>query len=656
MLVVTGLSQPVRVVRDTWGVPHISAKNEHDLFLAQGFVQAQDRLFQMDLWRRSVQGRLSQVLGPNFIDRDAMTRRMQYHGDLAAEWESYGPGTRAIVEAFVTGINAWVVRARADLPQEFALAGWRPELWTPDDLLNRTDAFLASGDASLEALRAQLAAAVGVERAAALMPGDLPRGLPKDLDAGRAGVVLEDALRRVGTTPFFSGFASSFAGSNVWAIAGSRTSTGAPLVANDPHRPLVTPSLRYLVHLQAPGWNVIGATAPWLPGVAIGHNEHVAWGMASQPADTQDVQAEPSNAVVERVKDPIVVKGEAKPVAFEREYTRNGVVVASDRQHQLVFTVKWRGFEPGSAGELGALAIDRAGGASEFRRALSRWKFPVVDVVFADAAAIGHQIVGAPEPAGGGPVLIAANANEARLNRLKELLGGGGKYSIDDVKMQQHDLTSWNAEQLVPRLASVRSSDARVDDVRRRLLAWNRRVTAGSVEAALYVAFERALWRKISEARVPAAVLDDYLARATFSLPDAMKAPNAMLLEALGIAAAQSTSALPSMTFRHPLAITQAARHRFDVGPFMPGGYDGTVNAFFSRFNIDNGASFREILDVADWDRSVATNAPGQSEYPRSPHFSDLAKLWASGEYFPLAFSDRAIQGNAESTLTLQPR
>src|SRR5436190_5741047 len=224
-LTVSGLTRPVHVVRDRWGVAHITAQDEHDLFFAQGFVQAQDRLFQMDLWRRSVQGRLSQVLGPNFIDRDAMTRRMQYHGDLAAEWASYGPGVKAIAESFVTGINAWVAIAREDLPQEFALAGWRPGLWKPEDLLNRTDAFVSSGDAALEAVRAQLAGVIGVQRTAILMPGDLPRGLPADAAAQRIGEVLSDALRRVGTPPFFSGFASPFASSNAWALAGARSVT-----------------------------------------------------------------------------------------------------------------------------------------------------------------------------------------------------------------------------------------------------------------------------------------------------------------------------------------------------------------------------------------------------------------------------------------------
>src|SRR5204862_3034071 len=111
-LVVDGLAAPVRVVRDSWGVPHIYAASQDDLFVAQGFIQAQDRLFQMDLWRRSAQGRLSEVLGPNFIERDAMTQRIQYRGDLGEEWASYGPDAQSIAGAFVRGVNAWVARAR----------------------------------------------------------------------------------------------------------------------------------------------------------------------------------------------------------------------------------------------------------------------------------------------------------------------------------------------------------------------------------------------------------------------------------------------------------------------------------------------------------------------------------------------------------------
>jgi penicillin amidase len=659
-LAVAGLAQPVRVIRDRFGVPHITAQSERDLFFAQGFVQAQDRLFQMDLWRRSSQGRLAEVLGPNFIDRDAMTRRVQYHGDLAAEWASYGPHVEAIADAFVAGINAWVAIAREDLPQEFALAGWRPGFWKPEDLLNRTDAFLQSGDAALEAVRAQLAGVIGVERTAMLLPGNLPRGLPAGADAQRIGEVVSDALRRVGTPPFFSGFAAPFqaggTGSNAWAFAASRSTTGAPLVANDPHRPLVTPSLRYLVHLQAPGWNVIGASSPWLPGVAIGHNDRVAWGIAAAPADTQDIYVEPASASVERVKDPIVIKGQATPFAFEREYTRQGVVIASDREHGLVFTLRWSGFLPGGSGELAALGVDRATNVSELRDALRRWKMPVVDVVYADAAGIGQQPTGAPASPSSGATVIAANGSAARTNRLNEMFAGAAKYGVDEIKRQQHDITSWNAGRLVPRFAPLHSPDARVEEARRQLVEWDRRMTPDSPAAALYVAFERALWRRMAEVRVPAPLLDDYLASAGVDIALAMKAGDALLLDALATAVEQTKPRTSDVTFKHPLAITQASRRLFNVGPFTPGGYDATVNANFTRSNLNIGASFRQIVDLSDWDRSVATAAPGQSEWPRSPHFSDLAKLWAAGEYFLLAFSDRAVQANAEATLTLTPK
>ncbi len=316
------VSAPVRVVRDAWGIPHIYAQSADDLFFAQGFVQAQDRLFQLDLWRRSVQGRLAEVLGPNFAERDSSTRRMQYRGDPDAEWASYGADTRAIASAFVRGINAWVTRARERPPEEFVVAGWRPEIWSPADLLNRTDAFVDSGDAIAEIARARLSP------------------------------VVADALRRVGTPPFFAGFA-------------------VPPGARLDH-----PSRRYFVHLQAPGWNVIGATAPWLPGVSIGHNDRIAWQSQPVTVDTQDVYAEKDAPVTAVFNDSLTIRGRKEAFDFTHEFTRHGVIVASDTEHGLVYAVRWSGFEAGGAAELAALALDRAQSWPEFRQALSRWKMP----------------------------------------------------------------------------------------------------------------------------------------------------------------------------------------------------------------------------------------------------------------------------------------
>ena len=750
-LTLNGLSQPVRVVRDRWGVPHINAQTQDDLFFAQGFVQAQDRLFQMDLWRRSVQGRLSEVLGPNFVERDPMTRRIQYRGNLDAEWASYGPDAKAIAIAFVRGINAWVVMAREHLPDEFVRAGWRPDFWQPEDLLNRTDAFVASANARSEVFRARLIAAVGVKRADALFPAEpaAPTVIPRGLDVATISYVIGDELRRVGTPPFFSSLAASGSGvrrqtvrgvrlqpdhgqpdsgSNAWALSGARSATGAPLLANDPHRALENPSLRYLVHLTAPGWNVIGATSPWLPGVAIGHNERIAWGMTAFDADTEDIYVEkmnPSNAhQVEAsgkwvdtavVKDSILVKGRAKPLELEHEFTPHGIVLASDRPKNLLFTVRWSGAEAGAAGELGALAIDRARTWQEFRAALARWKMPAAEFIYADVDGnFGSQVAALTPirrgwsgtlPAPGwtreyewsgwrtlddlphafnprGGEVVAANSNAARLNRLREALAAQPTFAVDDFKRLQHDVFAWNAGQLVPLLASVRADREDVERARQQLLAWDKHLSADSSTATLYVLWERALLRALAAGRLDPALADEYVGRAANVLVPALIKPSrvwfdrdprkardglliaapASALDELRAAAGVDEKAwawgrLHTATFAHPLGVTEAARRRYNVGPFELPGYAETVmSTYGGGLAVDGGASFREILDLADWDRSIATNAPGQSGSPGSSHFADLAKLWAAREYFPLAFSGRAVEENAETTLMLTPR
>ncbi|MGB7220033.1 MAG: penicillin acylase family protein [Vicinamibacterales bacterium] len=737
MLAVDGLSAPVSVVRDRFGVPHITAATADDLFLAQGFVQAGDRLFQMDLWRRSVQGRLAEVFGVNFVGRDAATRRMQYHGDLDAEWASYGPDTRAIATAFVRGINAWVAVARERPPQEFVLAGWLPDFWRPEDLLNRTDAFTSSDEALREVLRARLVAALGLARAGELLAAGTAAIVPAGLDPAVVTYAVGDVLRSVGTAPFFVGLEAPVAavrlqpdlvGSNAWAVAASRSATGAPLVATDPHRPLGNPSLRYLVHLTAPGWNVIGATAPWLPGVVIGHNERVAWGMASFPADVQDVYVErlnPANRhqVEDRgqwtnttvVLESLWLKGRKVPIAIEREYTPHGVMFAIDSEKNLAFTVRWSGAEPGGAGELASLALDRAASAAEFREALGRWTMPPAEFVYADRdGQIGSQVAArvpirsgwtgtlpAPSWTGafewkgwrtldelpkdtrpGGGYVALANRSLARSGRLRDVFAARRTFTLDDLKNLQHDVLSWTAERLVPLAARIRVDREDVMRARQQLLAWDRKVTGDSVAAAIYVTWERAIRRMMAEQRLERELATEFVARNGDVFVPALTSPSrrwfdgdviqsrdALLARALtaavdelrvqggSVEAGWTWGRLHTTTFSHPLAITDAARRLFAIGPFGRAGYGDTLMSTAGpQFEATTGASFSAIFDVGDWDRSVAQNAPGQSGSPASPHFGDLAKLWAAGEYFPLPFSDAAVQAQAESTLTLVPR
>jgi penicillin amidase len=613
-MAVDGLVAPVRIVRDTWGVPHIYAQNEADLFFAQGFVQAQDRLFQMDLWRRSAQGRLSEVLGPNFIERDAMTRRMQFRGDVSTDWETYGSGTHTIARDFVRGVNAWVVLARGRPPEEFSLAGWRPEEWSADDLLNRTDAFTASGDALDEVFRTRLIATVGLARARQLLPGD--RGFDGAGVSDPAAVpdLVAEAIRRVGTPPFFLGLAAPIIAGTVRlkpdaTDAGPHPGieSGSVRLQPDLERPrtLDHPSLRYLVHLNAPGWNVIGATAPWRPGVAVGHNERVAWTAEPFDADTQDVYVEKLNPAnsgqvedngrwvdVETSKSKIAVRGRKAPVDFERDTTRHGVVVAFDREGHLAYALRWSGAEPGAASELAALALDRATSSSAFLEVLARWKLPARRMTYVDVDGVRGSAIAALVPlrrgwSGGLPAAGWSGSRE----------WSGWMPAVSRPESPEGSSSAPTAKVL---LESLRLHPDRVDALLQKLASSSSSRESLTLQRAAIVA---ALADALREREVPV---------------------NASVL------------------FAHPLAVTDAARQRFNVIARAPA-------------NVSTDA-FAIAFDPADWDRSTAIAAPGQSGSPDSAHFADLAKLWSEDQSIPLAFTEAAVQSHADVTLMLTPK
>src|SRR3954452_2619318 len=290
---ISGLHRKVTVLRDSWGVPHIFAEKQDDLFLAQGFVAAQDRLWQLEIWRRAGEGRLAEIAGPEAVERDRFARLVRYRGDLEAEYASYAPDAKRILEAFVRGVTAAIAASRDRLPIEFELAGVRPEPWTPEVCLNRMAAFGMTLNSGQEVLRGELATDLGWKLADELMPAEPPRPLEAQPHAG-----LEGIDEKVLTLPNAAGAPLHFQardGSNNWVVDGTLSATGRPLLANDPHRSLTLPSLRYIVHLVGPGWNVIGAGEPALPGVAAGHNDRAAFGFTIAMFDQQDLYVEETN-------------------------------------------------------------------------------------------------------------------------------------------------------------------------------------------------------------------------------------------------------------------------------------------------------------------------------------------------------------------------
>ncbi len=342
---------------------------------------------------------------------------------------------RRVAERFVAGINARVDQLGAQPPLEFVLAGLKPEHWAPEDLLARAEAFGMSGNAQIEVSRARLLERYGLETAELLRPPDPPVawGAPPGLILEAVDDALAGALSSIGAAPKFGPWAKPGSGgydddgSNNWVVAGARTASGRPLLANDPHRALDHPSLRYLVHLEAPGLRAIGAVVPWFPGIAIGHNERIGWGLTIFAIDAQDLLQEALDpqdpgqyrvgAAFEKMRverETIRVK-DGPSALVELKFTRHGPVVREDQGRHLAWALRWTGSEAGTAGYLAGLALARARNWPEFREALGRWKMPGENFVYADVDGnIGYQAAGlAPVRKSGTGLLPAPGAQGA---------------------------------------------------------------------------------------------------------------------------------------------------------------------------------------------------------------------------------------------------
>src|SRR6185295_1029874 len=358
-LAVEGLRDSVDLLRDRWGVHHIYAKNEHDLFFVQGYTAARDRLFQFELWRRQATGTVAEILGGKELKRDIGTRLHMFRGDLKSELNWYHPHGEAIINAYVRGVNASIADALknpATLPVEFKMLGITPAPWTPEVVISRHNGLLANIGQELN--MAQAVRVLGAEKVKDLQyfqggDPDITPDAAIDLSLLNSSILeLYNAFRR----PIAFGAADNAAepsalelsqrvediGSNNWVVSGKLTQSGYPLMMNDPHRNQGAPSLRYWVHLVAPGWNVIGGGEPTLPGISIGHNEYGAWGLTIFGSDAEDLYVYETNPAnpnqykyrgawedMRIVQDTIPVKGES-PAAVTLKYTRHGPVLSED--------------------------------------------------------------------------------------------------------------------------------------------------------------------------------------------------------------------------------------------------------------------------------------------------------------------------------------
>ncbi len=746
---VPGLDSTVEVRRDKWGVPHIYAKTTHDLFFAQGYVVAQDRLWQMEMWRRVGEGRLAEVLGPKFVERDRAARLLRYRGDMAAEWSSYAEDTREIVRAFVAGVNARMAEVRGHPPIEFTMLGFLPEPWDETVPLQRMGALSMTSNALEEIRRAVLLKGLGKARLEALMPTDPRRPLDpapgldlNGLDAGSLGAAAVDA-----TIPF-----QRLEGSNNWVVSGTKTASGKPLLANDPHRTVALPSLRYLTHLVGPGWNVIGGGEPGLPGVAGGHNERVGFGFTIVGMDQQDVYVEKigvcpgfrrSRAAKEGtaprcalhgerwvplqvIHDTILVKGEA-PREVRLEFTHHGPIVGEDTARGRAIALRFVGSEPGTAGYLAQLSVDRAADWNGFKRGAARWKLPTENLIYADVDGnIGWVAAGLmpvrswsgllPVPGNGkyewngflpfdqlpmsynpaSGFVTTSNENilppgyskplnydwaePFRHERLVEVLRDSSKFTRQDFERLQHDELSVAARSLVPLLKAAAQGapgaglghavQVALDSLR----PWDYVMRSDQPAPLIYEAWlgalvPRVLTRRLgAAAKTPGVWMGTEMLITVLSHPDSLFGPHpgtardSILLGALAQAVGDlgKTQGEDPATwrwgkvhlayFKHPLAAA------FDLAPVSRGGDGNTVNATAGYgYTQSAGASYRVVIDFADFDNSTATNVPGQSGQPGSEFYGNLLPLWGAGQYFPLLYSRAAVERGTSHLLWLKP-
>jgi penicillin amidase len=778
-LQISGLSETVEIVKDKWGVSHIYARNQSDLFFAQGFNAARDRLFQFEIWRRKASGTLAEIQGDKALMHDRGARLLRFRGDIDAELGHYHEDGQEIIQAFVNGVNAYIKHTQKNpelLPFEFELLGIKPRLWTAETVVSRHNAL--TGGISTEIMLSKLLTAMEPQQVRKILPFYRdPHLEPFDkIDLGKITDEIMLTYRASRSLPEFSpedlqhvssvpGMANSLNlakydpmdvhlnpieaidafGSNNWVIAGHKTKSGKPLMANDPHRRIESPSLRYMVHLSAPatqnsrGWNVIGGGEPVLPGISIGHNEHGAWGLTIFRIDQEDLyvyETNPDNENqyryagrwkdMEIEADSISVKGQVEvPVILK--YSVHGPIIFEDKINHLAYGLKAAWLDVGAAPYLASLRMDQATSWEEFRDACTYSGLPGENMVWADKQGnIGWQAVGLtpvrfgwdgslPVPGDGryewaGYVPIKSMPNlsnpdsgwygtanhhnvpkgypnifsdfysdPARSRRLDEVLNAAMGHSIEDSMALQYDNKSMNAERITPYFESLKVGP-HLKPIIRLLATWNHRMDRDSRAAAVYDQWEVEMLLAIRQHVIQITDIQLSIAKPKLlewieTTPEfvfgeqPVAGRNKLMVRSLEKAVAHLTKTIgpdqqtwtygnvhyAEIVHRLSHLVDDKMRGKVNLPPLPRGGASNTLNANHGADRQSAGASFRIIVDTADWDKARGTNTPGQSGNPDSPFYGNTYENWNKGEYFPLYFSRAKIDSVASHVTVMKP-
>jgi penicillin G amidase len=552
---IAGISQPVEILRDTWGIPHIYGKTTPDALFALGFVHAQDRLFQMELNRRTATGRLSELFGPMALDTDRAARTFGYARLGLADFPALEKETQAGIQAYIAGINAYLNHPSRKLPVEYTLLGIKPEPWTLADSMafSRLMFWQLSHAWYSEIVRSQLISKVGPEHAAEWeinYPPANPTILPQGIEFNRLDPdgSLKGARLQRGQ------------GSNCWAISGDRSITGRPYLCNDMHLVLTLPTIWYEAHINGGPLNISGVTMPGIPFALVGHNDRISWGITLAFTDCEDLfiekfdpdhptryQAPDGWREAEIIHETIKVKGAADHVE-PVQYTRHGPVISDvvgyPEQKVAVCSMALRPTHGLHAWNL----LNRASNWTEFSEAMHLVNATQLNVGYADVDGnIGYYVTGAhpirgkgdgrvPAPGwdaeydwqGGVPFediphalnpekgyVVTCNnkiipddfpydlgsvwMNGYRARRLSEMIEEKDKVGPDDFNRMHMDVFCFPAVDFIKRLENVSSTDPQIERMLSRLRHWDLRLSTDSVAGSIYEVIRYSLVRNLME-------------------------------------------------------------------------------------------------------------------------------------------------------------
>jgi penicillin G amidase len=694
------IEREATVTRDSLGVPHIVAASIEDALFLQGFVTAQDRLWQMDGIRRHAAGEMAEVVGPAGLESDRTARSLRLRRIAEQHYAACNPQDRVWLAAYARGVNYAMENQRGRYPLEFSLLGYDPRPWSVIDTIL----------ASLELARD--------------MTDTWRREIDKSMlmaSGDREKVEMLYPVRAGG---------EPLPGSNAWVLSGARTATGRPILANDPHLSFSIPSPWHMVHLKAPGLNVTGVTMPGMPGVLIGHNDRIAWGITNLGFDVQDLYQEKldprsgrylyrgheEQARIER--DLVRVKG-GKAQEMATLVTRHGPVILSERGQLL--TLRWTAAEAGGF-DFPVLDLDRARNWQQFNQALARLSAPAMNFLYADADGnTGYRVAGrlpirknyhgdVPVDGASGdfewdgyipfealpavlnpPSGMIVNSNQNpfpenysyrvagyfdapyRSRQIRDRLIARGGWKPEEMLGIQTDVYSafsyFLARQVVAAYDARGRGDARLAEPVRLLRAWNGQMEKGLAAPAVVALLFQHLRRAVAERAVPgkgliyrAAMAPSVIEKLLRERPRAWFADyDALLLRTFGDAVEEGRrmqgdrvedweyGRVNAIQIVHPVTgrIPTLTKY-FNVGPAPVSGSPLTVKQITRTL----GPSMRMVVDLGDWDHSIMNLVTGESGQILSGHYKDQWDTYAAGRSLPMPF----VKIDAKRVLKVMPQ